>query len=105
MVGVAGGVGCGVGLTTTTRGKTASAKGGVEGRQTVGSDTGGSVTTGCGRAFDRKSFGTGETLPLGSISTMNLPMGGNVSRRPKEMLKRKLMHDDGMGNCSSDNDG
>lgn len=62
MIGVAGGVGCGVGLTTTTRGKPASDGGGVEGRQTVGNGTGGTVTFGCGRAFKQESFEKCETL-------------------------------------------
>jgi hypothetical protein len=66
IVGVAGGVGCGVGLTTTTRGKAASAAGGVEGRQTIGNDARGGVTSGCGRAFDWNSLGTGETVLLGN---------------------------------------
>ena len=57
--GVAGGVGCGVGLTTTTRGKRPPDGGGVEG--------GG-----------RRMLGTGATtIPLGSAATM---MGSSLGR-------------------------
>lgn len=98
-MGVAGGVGWGVGLTTTTRGAEPDS-GGVEGRQTAGN-----VMYLCGSIICRgpehglssgpvPAAGLGDRLGsialFGSMSTMNLPTDGVGLRRPIEILRFEL---------------
>lgn len=99
-IGVAGGVGCGVGFTTTTRGAE-SESGGEEGRHTAGR-----VTYLCGSMISRESeqglsnpFADpgdriGSIALFGSMSTMNLPTDGLDFGRLIDMLKLELCEGD-----------
>ena len=97
-------MGCGVGLTTTTRGKTESANIGVDGRHTVGNETAGSVT---GSTLSRECCSAGgnrrDGIALwGNMSTINVPTDGLDLGGPKEMLKHELGDGDGVGGFSDD---
>lgn len=110
-IGVAGGVGCGVGFTTTTRGKLLLADGGVEGRRTAGRIMGSGgltisqlVPEGLSSPCPGEGDRTGEITLFGSMSTINLPTDGLDFGRLNDRLKHELKHGEVAGAWLLDGD-